>query len=71
MNGGIPVTRITMSDGREYKAIGHHFVIGYLLRMAKEGGWPFIWRDAQGRKYEIPAEEITSGKCTPDGTTRR
>lgn len=67
----IPVTRITMEDGREYKAIGHHAVIGLLLRDAKEGGWDFTWHDAQDRKYTIPSKEISKGFCKPDGVTRR
>ena len=71
MSEGVPVTRITMDDGREYKAVGHPQVIGLQLKQAKEGGYLFHGTDPQGRRYSIPAKEITKGTCKPDGVTRR
>lgn len=66
----VPVTRITMESGMEYKAQGHPQVIALRLKNAREGGYSFYGTDPQQRKYEIPCNEILKGKCSPDGECR-
>lgn len=66
----IPMTRIIMENGMEYKAQGHPQVIALRLKQAREEGFSFHGTDAQQRKYEIPSKYILKGKCSPDGECR-